>query len=143
MTCWSPARRLGPAQGREPLGPLGFQPDPGLLAIGGRGGQVGVSFGRVLVAVGIEAQCGGGGPAQDPVGGSFLGSGDLGGIVILHQLFGGEQAQEVVEAVAVGGGVGLEQSGVGQPFQAAHGLAWGYACQEGCGGGAEVRAVGE
>ncbi len=95
------------------------------------------------MVVGIEAQCGGGGPAQDPVGGPVLGSGDLDGIVILDQLFGGEQAQEVVEVVAVGGGVGLEQSGVGQPFGAARGLARGYACEEGCGGGAEVGAAGE
>ncbi|WP_327419040.1 hypothetical protein [Streptomyces sp. NBC_01233] len=102
-------------QGREPLGPLGLPPDVGLFAAGGRIGRLGAPVGGVPVLVRVEAR-GGGRPAQFPSDGPVPGGRDVRGVVPLGRLFGGEQTEEVVEAVAVtvASGVGPEQPGVGQ-----------------------------
>lgn len=131
---------VGAVQGCEPLGPLGLQPDPGPVPVGDRGGRVRRGFG---VGFGVEEPGCGGGPAQCPPVGPVPGGGDVRGLVLFGELFGGEQAQEVVEAVAVGGGVWLEQSGVGEVLGASGGLAQGQVSEQGCGGGAEVGAVRE
>lgn len=74
-------------------------------------------------------QGGGGGPAQRPAGGPVLGGGDLLGPVLLGRLRGGEQAQEIVVAVTVSGGVGLEEAGIDQVLGVPGGLAGGQVGQ--------------
>ncbi|MFF3272658.1 ricin-type beta-trefoil lectin domain protein [Streptomyces chrestomyceticus] len=71
------------------------------------------------------------------------GGGEVGGPVFLGQLLGGEQAQEVEEAVAVGGGVGLEKAGVGEVPGRAGGAVRGQAGKESEGLGSGVGPRGE
>jgi hypothetical protein len=92
---------LGPVQGRESLGTLGLQPLAGLFPAGRRTGGIGVTVGWILVAVGVEAERCGGGPAQHPLGSPVLGRVARLGAVLCGQLLGGEQLEEVVESVAL------------------------------------------
>ncbi len=112
--------------------------------VGGRGGGVGVGVGGGAgVGFGVEEPRGGGGPAQCPQVGPALGRGDVRGLVLFGQLFRGEEVEEVVEAVAVGGGVRLKQSCFGEFLCAPGCLSQRQAGQQ-CGAlGAEVGAGSE